>query len=130
VNEHDLANEVLAPLMADLLGRHVNTVRATYGPASTASSVPPSSPTRPKSSCGVPELVWRTFRVGSPLAARTELTAQMLIFGEQSWRNTSRPTLFFRDELHEWGDVGDRRAGAATVIGKSTKKPRTRRGPG
>jgi phage terminase large subunit-like protein len=40
------------------------------------------------------------------------------------------PTLFVRDELHEWGDVGDRKARVATVIGKSTKKRRTRRGPG
>lgn len=40
------------------------------------------------------------------------------------------PTLFIRDELHEWGDVGDRKARVATVIGKSTKKRRTRRGAG
>lgn len=40
------------------------------------------------------------------------------------------PSLFVRDELHEWGDVGDRKARVATVIGKSTKKRRTRRGAG
>lgn len=40
------------------------------------------------------------------------------------------PTLFVRDELHEWGDVGGRKARVATVIGKSTKKRRTKRGPG
>ena len=40
------------------------------------------------------------------------------------------PSLFVRDELHEWGDVGDRKARVATVIGKSTKKRRTPRGPG
>ncbi|HEU4541167.1 MAG TPA: hypothetical protein VFR23_08580 [Jiangellaceae bacterium] len=40
------------------------------------------------------------------------------------------PTLFVRDELHEWGDVGDRKARLATVIGKSTRKRRTPRGCG
>lgn len=40
------------------------------------------------------------------------------------------PSLFVRDELHEWGDVGDRKARVATVIGKSTKKRRTPRGSG
>lgn len=40
------------------------------------------------------------------------------------------PTLFIRDELHEWGDVGSTKARVATVIGKSTKKRRTLRGPG
>jgi len=40
------------------------------------------------------------------------------------------PHLFVRDELHEWGDVGDRKARVATVIGKSTKKRRTPRGCG
>lgn len=40
------------------------------------------------------------------------------------------PTLFVRDELHEWGDVGDRKARVATVIGKSTKKRHTPRGSG
>lgn len=40
------------------------------------------------------------------------------------------PTLFVRDELHEWGDVGDRKARVATVIGKSTRKRRTPRGCG
>lgn len=40
------------------------------------------------------------------------------------------PTLFVRDELHEWGDVGDRKARVATVVGKSTNKRRTHRGRG
>lgn len=40
------------------------------------------------------------------------------------------PTLFVRDELHEWGDVGERKARVATVIGKSTRKRRTARGCG
>jgi phage terminase large subunit-like protein len=40
------------------------------------------------------------------------------------------PTLFVRDELHEWGDVGDRKARVATVVGKSTNKRRTKRGRG
>jgi hypothetical protein len=40
------------------------------------------------------------------------------------------PTLFICDELHEWGDVGSRKARVHTVIGKSTKKRRTRRGSG
>lgn len=34
------------------------------------------------------------------------------------------PTLFVRDELHEWGDLGDRKTRLATVIGKSTRKRR------
>lgn len=33
-----------------------------------------------------------------------------------------QPTLFICDELHEWGDVGERKARLHTVIGKSTKK--------
>lgn len=40
------------------------------------------------------------------------------------------PSLFIGDELHEWGDIGDRKARVHTVIGKSTKKRRTARGPG
>lgn len=40
------------------------------------------------------------------------------------------PTLFVRDELHEWGDVGDRKVRVTTVVGKSTRKRRTRRGSG
>lgn len=40
------------------------------------------------------------------------------------------PTLFVRDELHEWGDVGGRVARVATVIGKSTRKRRGPRGAG
>lgn len=40
------------------------------------------------------------------------------------------PTLFVRDELHEWGDVGDRKARVTTVVGKSTNKRRTPRGRG
>lgn len=40
------------------------------------------------------------------------------------------PTLFVRDELHEWGDVGDRKARVATVVGKSTNKRKTARGRG
>ena len=41
------------------------------------------------------------------------------------------PTLFVRDELHEWGDVGSTKARVATVIGKSTFKRRVpRRGCG
>lgn len=41
------------------------------------------------------------------------------------------PTLFVRDELHEWGDVGSSKARVATVIGKSTFKRRVpRRGCG
>jgi phage terminase large subunit-like protein len=40
------------------------------------------------------------------------------------------PTLFVRDELHEWGDVGSNKARVATVIGKSTRKRRTPRGCG
>ena len=40
------------------------------------------------------------------------------------------PSLFVCDELHEWGDVGSNKARVHTVIGKSTKKRRTRRGCG
>lgn len=40
------------------------------------------------------------------------------------------PTLFVRDELHEWGEVGGNKARVATVVGKSTRKRRTRRGCG
>lgn len=40
------------------------------------------------------------------------------------------PHLFICDELHEWGDVGERKARVHTVISKSTRKRRTRRGPG
>lgn len=40
------------------------------------------------------------------------------------------PSLFVRDELHEWGDIGSNKARVATVIGKSTKKRRTLRGSG
>jgi hypothetical protein len=87
-NEHDLANEVLVPLMADLLGRHVNTVRATYGRLPRLRSA---------KFADAHEIVLRgsrtrlaDVRVGPPLAARTELTDQMLIFGEQSWRNPRR----------------------------------------
>lgn len=40
------------------------------------------------------------------------------------------PSLFVRDELHEWGDVGSNKARVATVIGKSTRKRRTARGCG
>lgn len=40
------------------------------------------------------------------------------------------PTLFVRDELHEWGDVGDRKVRVTTVVGKSTRKRRTPRGSG
>lgn len=40
------------------------------------------------------------------------------------------PTLFICDEVHEWGDVGSNKARVHTVIGKSTKKRRTHRGPG
>lgn len=32
------------------------------------------------------------------------------------------PSLFAADELHEWGDLGDRKARVHMVIGKSTKK--------
>lgn len=34
------------------------------------------------------------------------------------------PTLFVRDELHEWGEPDGRKARVATVIGKSTRKRR------
>lgn len=40
------------------------------------------------------------------------------------------PSLFVRDELHEWGDNGSTKARVATVIGKSTRKRRTTRGCG
>lgn len=40
------------------------------------------------------------------------------------------PTLFVRDELHEWGDVETRKARVATVVGKSTRKRRTPHGSG
>lgn len=40
------------------------------------------------------------------------------------------PTLFVCDELHEWGDVGSNKARIYTVIGKSTRKRKTRHGPG
>lgn len=40
------------------------------------------------------------------------------------------PHLFIGDELHEWGEVGSRKARVHTVIGKSTKKRMTPRGPG
>lgn len=34
------------------------------------------------------------------------------------------PSLFLADEVHEWGDVGERKARVHAVIGKSTKKRR------
>lgn len=40
------------------------------------------------------------------------------------------PSLFICDEVHEWGDVGDRKARVHTVVGKSTKKRRGPRGSG
>lgn len=40
------------------------------------------------------------------------------------------PTLFVRDELHEWGEPGGSKARVATVVGKSTRKRRTKRGCG
>jgi phage terminase large subunit-like protein len=40
------------------------------------------------------------------------------------------PSLFVCDELHEWGEPGSRKARVKTVIGKSTRKRRTRRGSG
>jgi phage terminase large subunit-like protein len=40
------------------------------------------------------------------------------------------PTLFVRDELHEWGEPGSRKARVATVVGKSTRKRRTAHGSG
>jgi phage terminase large subunit-like protein len=41
------------------------------------------------------------------------------------------PSLFVRDELHEWGEPGSNKARVATVIGKSTRKRRIpRRGSG
>lgn len=40
------------------------------------------------------------------------------------------PSLFVCDELHEWGDPESKKARVKTVIGKSTKKRRTKRGSG
>lgn len=40
------------------------------------------------------------------------------------------PSLFVCDELHEWGDIGSNKARVRTVIGKSTRKRRTKRGRG
>jgi phage terminase large subunit-like protein len=40
------------------------------------------------------------------------------------------PSLFIADELHEWGDVGSNKARVHTVVSKSTRKRRTRRGSG
>src|SRR5207249_1423842 len=40
------------------------------------------------------------------------------------------PSLFVRDELHEWGDLGSNKARVATVISKSTRKRRTPHGSG
>lgn len=40
------------------------------------------------------------------------------------------PTLFVRDEFHEWGEPGSNRARVATVVGKSTRKRRTPHGSG
>lgn len=40
------------------------------------------------------------------------------------------PTLFVRDELHEWGEPGSNKARVATVVGKSTRKRRTKHGSG
>lgn len=40
------------------------------------------------------------------------------------------PTLFVRDELHEWGEAGGSKARVATVVGKSTRKRRTKHGCG
>lgn len=40
------------------------------------------------------------------------------------------PSLFVRDELHEWGDIGSTKARVATVVGKSTRKRRTPHGCG
>jgi phage terminase large subunit-like protein len=40
------------------------------------------------------------------------------------------PTLFLADELHEWGDVGSKKARVYTVVGKSTRKRRTAAGSG
>lgn len=40
------------------------------------------------------------------------------------------PHLFICDEVHEWGEVGSRKARVHVVIGKSTKKRRTHRGAG
>jgi hypothetical protein len=40
------------------------------------------------------------------------------------------PSLFVRDELHEWGEAGGNKARVATVVGKSTRKRRTPHGCG
>lgn len=40
------------------------------------------------------------------------------------------PTLFVRDELHEWGESGGTKARVTTVVGKSTRKRRTSHGSG
>lgn len=40
------------------------------------------------------------------------------------------PSLFVCDELHEWGDIGSKKARVHTVIGKSTRKRRTAHGCG
>lgn len=40
------------------------------------------------------------------------------------------PSLFVGDELHEWGAPGGNKARVFSVIGKSTKKRRTKRGSG
>jgi phage terminase large subunit-like protein len=40
------------------------------------------------------------------------------------------PHLFIADEVHEWGDVGEKSARVHTVISKSTKKRNTARGSG
>lgn len=40
------------------------------------------------------------------------------------------PSLFICDEVHEWGEIGSNKARVHMVIGKSTKKRRTKRGPG
>jgi len=40
------------------------------------------------------------------------------------------PHLFIADELHEWGDVGSKKARIYTVVGKSTTKRKTPRGGG
>lgn len=40
------------------------------------------------------------------------------------------PHLFICDEVHEWGDVGERKARVHTVISKSTRKRKTRHGCG
>lgn len=40
------------------------------------------------------------------------------------------PHLFIADEVHEWGEVGGRKARVHTVVGKSTTKRKTHRGRG